>query len=236
MDRPNPNASSVARANCTVAVGSTFLQAPMAVHQTFPGRVVVTPLGTSTTPSFIKKILLKAVSKGSKKEPKMFMLRNMNLSQISTSLDLMFLIKAQLKEDMIKDNFDVGYLQNTTVIILRSKYDLSELWDNVRRGQNITLWCDGMKLPKVTTGNRKRSSLDSLDSDDEESEVRAKNKKKTKHEEKEEKVEKIISDLKEKHTDSSYTPMQYRIWAEMMAGGVHSSCDEHHQCFNVQEE
>lgn len=36
----------------------------------------------------------------------------------------------------------------------------------------------------------------------------------------------ILTDLKERHSGSSYTPFQYRIWAEMIAGGVRTSYDD----------
>ena len=93
----------------------------------------------------IKKVLLKAVRKSNKKDPKTFTLRNIQSSHISTCHELKFLIRAQLQEDMIKEDFDVGYLQNSTVISIRSTDDLLEVWENIRRGKNITLWCDGMK-------------------------------------------------------------------------------------------
>ena len=162
-------------------------------------QVIVTPLTTSpahaTQPysaNVIKKVLLKAVSKSNKKDPKTFTLRNIQSSHISTCHELKFLIRAQLQEDMIKEDFDVGYLQNSTVISIRSTDDLLEVWENIRRGKNITLWCDGMKS---ASGKRL------LDADsDNESEVgrRVKPAKRKKHEEKEDQVDNIISDLKKK--------------------------------------
>ena len=38
-------------------------------------------------------------------------------------------------------------------------------------------------------------------------------------------VEKIVKSLKANHGDSKYTPMQYRVWGEMVAGGDHASED-----------
>ena len=35
----------------------------------------------------------------------------------------------------------------------------------------------------------------------------------------------MIDALKEKH-GSNFTPMQYRVWSEMVVGGVHSSTDD----------
>jgi len=41
---------------------------------------------------------------------------------------------------------------------------------------------------------------------------------------KEEKVTKCMASLKEKHTDQ-YTPMQYRIWSELIVNGAHESLE-----------
>ena len=56
--------------------------------------------------------------------------------------------------------------------------------------------------------------------------IRRREKKKKKDDiSKEEKVEGILQMLQEKH-GRDFTPMQYRIWAEMHAGGYHPSLDE----------
>ena len=44
-------------------------------------------------------------------------------------------------------------------------------------------------------------------------------------------VEVTVKELKELH--SGYTPMQYRIWAEMVYGGVHTSMEEPPTSFAV---
>lgn len=50
-------------------------------------------------------------------------------------------------------------------------------------------------------------------------------KKKLSSEKREEQVMDTIDELKEKH-GSAYTPMQFRIWSEMIVGGIHASLDE----------
>ena len=49
--------------------------------------------------------------------------------------------------------------------------------------------------------------------------------KNTIQEEREEHVQTTIKKLKERH-GATYTPMQIRIWSEMVAGNLHSSLDE----------
>ena len=89
----------------------------------------------------IKKVLLrKAVSRGSKgKEPKMFTLRDIITEAHASCADVKCLIKAQLSQDITEDDFDIGYLQGNTVVSIRSKADLDEIWEGLRRGSNTTL-------------------------------------------------------------------------------------------------
>ena len=58
-------------------------------------------------------------------------------------------------------NFDVGYLQGSTVVNIRSSKDLNEVWKDIRRGKNIVLWCDGLKEMTSKTQKRKHQADDS---------------------------------------------------------------------------
>ena len=65
----------------------------------------------------IKKVMLKAVTRGSKgKEPKTFTLRDIRSEVLTSSADVKCLIKAQLSQDITEEDFDIGYLQGNTVI------------------------------------------------------------------------------------------------------------------------
>ena len=60
----------------------------------------------------IKKVMLKAVNRGSKgKEPKTFTLRDVRPEAMTSCAAVKCLIKAQLSQDITEDNFDIGYLQ-----------------------------------------------------------------------------------------------------------------------------
>ena len=173
----------------------------------------------------ISKVLLKAVSKRTGKKAsafKTFTLRNIDLSKVDTCSQLRALIREQLRADIIQGSFDVGYLQNTTVVSIRNEEDLAEIWTSLCKGKSIMLWCDGLKQPaSETTSGRKRPRQPSPDSDleggsEEEDAVQ------TKHKKKEDQVTNTIADLKKRHGES-YTTMQYRIWSEMKASGLHTS-------------
>jgi len=43
------------------------------------------------------------------------------------------------------DRFDVGYVLNNKVISLRSKEDIRDLMGSAQKGDNILLWCDGLR-------------------------------------------------------------------------------------------
>ena len=178
------------------------------------GGVVVTPLRPQPV---IEKVLIKVCSRSNKKDSKMFTLRNIILSNSSSVENLKGIIKTQLGDE-ICSNFDVGYLQGSSAVYLRSREDLSEVWSNIQKGTNVILWCDGLK--KV--GNKK--TIKELSSDDELEEVQSIKKKRRKSQEREDLVDETIKELKTKY-GATYTPMQYRIWAEMCSAGVHTSRD-----------
>lgn len=195
-----------------------------------PGSAVtVRPLLTqasTATPrqQAIAKVLLKAVNRKKKTAgAKTFTLRNVNPSIINTCSQMKALIRDQLQNDITEGNFDIGYMQSNTVISIRSKEDLAEIWANLKKGTNITLWCDGLR---VATGagisRQKRHHQTNSDSDvDSGDEDNPPSKKKSK----EDRVQKIVDDLKKQHGEK-YTIMQYRIWAETVNGGMHKSTTE----------
>ena len=75
----------------------------------------------------------------------MFTLRNVILSNSSSVENLKGIIKTQLGDE-ICSNFDIGYLQGSSAVYLRSREDLSEVWSNIQKGTNVILWCDGFKF------------------------------------------------------------------------------------------
>ena len=149
-------------------------------------------------------------------------------------------IRDQLFDEISRSTFDIGYIQGSHTVTIRSKEDLLEVWSNLKKGGNIILWCDGLKR---STNKKGAMSNDSSEDDDEEDvqetvkkkrkrakkvdeeEVGEPIKKRKKGEDKDKKVQTTIDQLTGKHGDKSYTPMQYRVWAEMYLGGVHPSLD-----------
>ena len=120
--------------------------------------------------------------------------------------ELKKVIREQLKEDIVNHNFDVGYVQGTKVVRIRSRLDLQEFWQNFKKS-NLILWCDGLKCEDASDNTAESSS-----------------KKRKLQGTKEEEVQQFVEELMRKH-GSSFTTMQFRIWADMVSGGLHSDTD-----------
>ena len=90
----------------------------------------------------------------------------------------------------------------------------------------MTLSCDGLReTSRKSSTSRKQKHQRGDDSEDDDSGAESScMSKKSKHEEKDKEIQSLIKDLQSTHKDM-YTTMQYRIWSEMFAGGLHKSTD-----------
>jgi hypothetical protein len=177
--------------------------------------------GIQTAEPDIKKVFIKAVTKGGGKESKVFALRNIKPNEITSCDSLKSVIRCQLSDDIVKGSFDVGVVQNSSsAVSFRSAEDVAETWEHLRTGKKVTLWCDGM----LSSKKRKRKCPDEESENEEEYEIEAKSKKK-KESMRADKVDDVVKALKAQH-GSLYTPMQFRIWADMIVGDMHTSSEE----------
>ena len=56
----------------------------------------------------------------------------------------------------------MGYYQSSTVVSIRSYQDLAEVWNDLKAGKKVMLWCDGLKGEEGgKTKKRKQNDLDS---------------------------------------------------------------------------
>lgn len=81
------------------------------------------------------KVLLKAVNKKGKKDPKTFTLRNIDQHALLTCDNLKGVIRRKLIDDITTSDFDVGYVQGATVVCIRTSDNLEELWSLLRQSQ-----------------------------------------------------------------------------------------------------
>ena len=156
----------------------------------------------------------------------MFTLHNISTQTVVSREQLKSEIAKQLKDD-VSGQFDVGLIQGASLVSIHTSRDLSEVWDEVLKSSNVTLWCDGLKRATVKT-SRKRAhgTIDSEnESSGDEQSNRNKRRKKLNQVDRQIKINEITKDLSEKH-GQIYTQMQYRIWAEMIFSELHSSTEE----------
>ena len=172
---------------------------------------------------------------GKKNEAKLFMLRNVNFHGMNSPKDLYAVIIEQLGSKTVADStdFEVGYYVGNKRVWIRNQNDIHDIIHLLKTKDNhsVTLWCmDHSATPTVRSKRpRNPTVLVSDDSDDEtpEKQQTAKSKPrkiKSRQEEKLERIDDLIDQLKEKH-DTKYNVMQYRIWAETIDAGRHSSLE-----------
>ena len=163
----------------------------------------------------------------------MFTLRSINTTAITSCDSLKRVIKEQLKQEIVSDIrvFDVGFVQGSNVVSIRSAEDFQEVFSDILRVANssckVMLWCDGLREEMVSaTGHGQKCGYNWDSEEDSESEECRRPKKKKKkaksREDKENKVQYTVDHLKEQH-GSKFTSMQLRIWAEMITGGMYTS-------------
>ena len=116
-------------------------------------------------------MLLKAMLKGGNKDGKTFTICDVDTAAISSCDDMKMLIREQLSEDIVTEDFDIGFVNGSSVIRIRNKEDLSDVWAALRKpGNKMTLWCDG--LVERRANSRKRVQGEDVDSDREVTQAR----------------------------------------------------------------
>ena len=115
----------------------------------------------------------------------------------------------------------MGYFQGSTVVRIRWKEDLAEMWCDIRKCKNTCLWCDGL----IETNKKSKRKRKHIISEDEDSgEDRPKSKKKH-QDSNDEKVQETADELKTKH-GSKYFFMQICIWAELIVSRLYASLND----------
>ena len=117
-------------------------------------------------------------------------------------------------------------MNGNSVISIRNQEDLSEIWVDLCKGKKVILWCDGLNVDSVASKRKRTPGLDGNETDEESCEsektVSKKKQQSCAQDEREEQVKDTIDKLGEKH-GTRCSPMQLRIWSEMLQGGIHSS-------------
>ena len=132
-------------------------------------------------------------------------------------------IRQKLKEEFSEhvaqgSNFSIGYFEgrHQTKRWLISLQDVEKMYEKLQGKPEIFLWSDGKDDSKtVTEGDHEDASH---------------NRKRplettSKRQEKEEEVEAMFCELKDKHSGKFSVP-QLRLWARMVANGIHDDLEE----------
>ena len=133
-----PTATGVPHGQVIVTPLSTVLQSAMPTGTVsnmmgLQSQLVISRPEASV--GMVSKVLLKAVG-SAKRDSKTSTLCNVDTISVNTQEKLKLLIRTQLQNGM-SGNFDVGYLQGSTFVNIRSSEDLDEVWNHIRRGKKF---------------------------------------------------------------------------------------------------
>ena len=173
-------------------------------------------------------VSVKIIGRNEKRsEHKTFMLRDIDVNKIDNIRSLKQQILDQFGSEFVdKDlEFSVGYFKGTTRIWVRTQSDLSELLRIIQSKSTTLLWCDGVDQQKRKKRSQLPGSEGSSDSDNDQYGQTAKKRRKTASEDKENRVDDTLNKLREKH-GTNWSTIQYRVWAETIVGGRHTSFDQ----------
>ena len=66
---------------------------------------------------------------------------------ITSRDDLKNEIRTQIQGDIVLSEFDVGFFSASGILIsIRNPVDLADIWADIKKGNKVVLWCDGLKV------------------------------------------------------------------------------------------
>lgn len=157
---------------------------------------------------------MKVLNPCNKKEHRVYTLR-----RISTDLDTPNKLKDQIiqqcgQSGSHSNNVEIGFFHHSKKVWINNRLDLNDMWQLLTKGDKVTLWYldngeVSNKRPRV--GEEEENELPS--------------KKTCRMDTKKAQAREFEVELKKKH-ESTYTPFQYKLWAEMYANGSHNSLEK----------
>ena len=178
---------------------------------------------------------MKVINPNKKNETKLFMLRNLNFYCLNSPGELHAVMVQQLGRSTVAESsdFELGYYVGNKRVWIKTQEDIHDVIHLLRTKDNhsVTLWCMGQSTSVPATGSKHQRNntvltISDTDSDEEKpmTTKSKKRKKKTRQEEKLDRIDDLIDDLKLKH-GTKYNAVQYRMWAETIDSGRHSSLE-----------
>ena len=115
---------------------------------------------------------------------------------------------------------DISYFLSTKEFWINNRLDISDAWNMIDKREKVTLWC----LDTSTRESLKRKR-DEHGDDDDTPPLKKKSPAQGTVEERKARAKENEEKLKELHKDR-WTSFQYKLWAEMLIHGTHSSFEE----------
>ena len=159
----------------------------------------------------------------------MYTLRNVELSVMKRPDDIKNEILEQIGGQVVSESleFDLGYYTGKEKKWINNQDDACDALDILKSQNKLTLWCTGV----LEKEKRKRDHSGS-ESDDNATDTDTRNPKRSKQKHtsaikaKEAERDSIVSELRERH-GTTYSAVQYRLWAEMKMGHTWDSLEKH---------
>ncbi len=179
-------------------------------------------------------ISVKVLNPLNKKEFSIYTLRDISLEDFETPESLKETVVTQVGEATVSRmlDFQIGYYNKSEKRWIHNQRDIHEAKELLKRSEKFTLWCIGKsqeRASKKRTVSDKhtpdRESPSDVDADDEIPDSSAKKRKLNPREERGIRVNELKNKLSQEH-GSKYSAVQYRLWAEMIVGGVHEGLTE----------
>ena len=137
--------------------------------------VIIRPTPQTNAPAEKQVNLnVRVINPDKKKECEVYVLREITERVVSTPQRLIEELQRQFGPQLVPTahHFPVGYMKGSTKVSIRSPADVADIWTHLNKGDQIVLWCEGVR--------RKTSHLAELsgsESDEETSKKRKRSKK-----------------------------------------------------------
>ena len=160
---------------------------------------------------------LKVFSPANKRDFVMLKLREVSEEDFATPTSLRKVILKQAGSSVVSADlsFPLGFFSKSDKFWINNELDMKDVKEAFKL-EKLTLWCVG----KDKRGKKRKDN----DSDEDSEGSNTSKKKRTTVEERGLRVEEIKNELRQKH-GSSFSGVQYALWAEMVVAGTHESKD-----------
>ena len=90
---------------------------------------------------------VRIINPDKKRDSQVFVLRSITKKLLSTPKTLITEMQRQFGPQLVPTthSFPIGYMKGSTKVSVRTAADLSDIWTNVSNGDQVVLWCQGVR-------------------------------------------------------------------------------------------